>query len=305
MNRYPHNYTFEVPERHKLRVIIDTDCANEADDQYALVHALLTPKFRIQGVIAAHFGTAKYEDSMQRSYDEIHKVIDLMDRTGTVPVFKGAEHALLDDETPVPSPGSELIIEEALKDDDRPLYILFWGPLTDMASALLKRPEIAGRVHVVWIGGHAFPQGGYEYNLKNDIRAANVVMRSNAPVKLITIPGFRHNYVGFAELQHRVSGNGKIGRYLYEQLLQFVNGCKNLADQYGEGWCLGDSPSIGVILNPHEYACEVHPAPLFSEDMDYLPSPGLRPIEIFQKIDARFLLEDFYSKLEINYPRGT
>ena len=52
------------------------------------------------------------------------------------------------------------IIEEALKDDPRPLHVAFLGPLTDMASALLLEPSIAERsVRVVWIGGGDWPVG--------------------------------------------------------------------------------------------------------------------------------------------------
>ena len=42
----------------RTRVIIDTDAKNEADDQFAIVHALLTPSFELHGLIPAHFGTA-------------------------------------------------------------------------------------------------------------------------------------------------------------------------------------------------------------------------------------------------------
>ena len=49
------NYEFTVPEQKKLRVIVHTDCKNEADDQFALVHHLMTPKFNIKGVIGGHF----------------------------------------------------------------------------------------------------------------------------------------------------------------------------------------------------------------------------------------------------------
>ena len=34
------------------RVIINTDAKNEADDQYAIVHALLSPSLDVRGVIA-------------------------------------------------------------------------------------------------------------------------------------------------------------------------------------------------------------------------------------------------------------
>lgn len=72
----------------------------------------------------------------------------------------GASRALPDAATPVPSEGSQLIISEAMKEDPRPLYVAFLGPLTDMASALLEEPAIAERnVIVVWIGGADWPMG--------------------------------------------------------------------------------------------------------------------------------------------------
>ncbi len=51
------------------------------------------------------------------------------------------------------SEGSSLIIEEAMKDDPRPLYVLFLGPLTDLAAAYLQEPRIANRLTAIWIGG--------------------------------------------------------------------------------------------------------------------------------------------------------
>ncbi|WP_205672087.1 hypothetical protein [Ammoniphilus sp. YIM 78166] len=46
---------FDVPEQKKIRLIVNTDAKNEADDQFAIVHALLTPQFLIKGLVAAHF----------------------------------------------------------------------------------------------------------------------------------------------------------------------------------------------------------------------------------------------------------
>ena len=46
-----------LPElTYKTRVIINTDAKNEADDQYAIVHAILTPSFALHGLVSAHFG---------------------------------------------------------------------------------------------------------------------------------------------------------------------------------------------------------------------------------------------------------
>ncbi len=45
--------------RRSSRIIINTDAKNEADDQFAIVHALLSPTLDVRGLIAAHFGTER------------------------------------------------------------------------------------------------------------------------------------------------------------------------------------------------------------------------------------------------------
>ena len=40
------NYTFSVPDNKRVRMIVSTDCKNEADDQFALAHHLMT-SFRV------------------------------------------------------------------------------------------------------------------------------------------------------------------------------------------------------------------------------------------------------------------
>ena len=299
MKSYPFRYAFEVPECKKVRVLISTDCKNEADDQFALVHALMTPKFCIQGVIAAHFGRP---DSMQLSFDEINRVLDIMGIPGAVPVLHGAEQALAADGKTVLSEGAASIISEAQSDDPAPLYVLAWGPLTDVALAARQAPEIAGKVNLIWIGGAAWPQGGPEYNLHNDIAAANFVMQSAMPVQMITSPGFRRSFVSLAELEYKVLPCGPIGAYLFRQLVAHNEAvAHSYTASSGEGWCLGDSPSIGLLLNPHRHYCETQPAPLFSDDMRCIHDQNNRPIRIYQEIDARFLLEDFFAKLALNY----
>ena len=55
------------------------------------------------------------------------------------------------------------------------MYIACQGAVTDVASALLICPEIAERITIIWIGGAAYPNGGFEFNLMMDIHAANVI----------------------------------------------------------------------------------------------------------------------------------
>ena len=111
------HYNFPVPEEKMVRVITDTDLCNEADDPFAVVQALLSPKFDNVGVVAAHFGT-RDPNGMQKSWQGLKDLTALMQLT--VPVLHGAPHALPDAATPVPSEGAKLIIREAMKEDTCP-----------------------------------------------------------------------------------------------------------------------------------------------------------------------------------------
>ena len=83
---------FDIPEYKKIRVIVDTDAACEADDPYAIVHALLSPKLIVKGICAEHFAQP---GSMERSYDEIMTILKAMDME--VPVLKGQRGPLSQD----------------------------------------------------------------------------------------------------------------------------------------------------------------------------------------------------------------
>jgi len=290
------------PAEAKQRVIINTDAKNEADDQYAIVHAVLTPSFDLHGIIPAHYGKRKTPTSLKESHDETVKLLRLMDLEGEVRIEDGAPLAIPDESTPADSPGARLIIEEAMKDDKRPLHVAFYGPLTDMASALLLEPAIQDRgVRVIWIGGSAWPSGGGEYNLSNDIHAANVVMKSKLEVWQVPSSVYRTMGVTYAELIEKVYPQGEIGRYLVEQLIAH-NAKRPLAMEYRS---LGDSPCIGIIMDPECGQWRWHPAPTFDEQMHYQHTGRYRPIRVYDNVNTRFVHEDFFAKLAQFIRRGS
>ena len=172
----------------RRRVIINTDAKNEADDQFAIVHALLSPSLDVRGLIAAHFGTSRSNRSMEDSREEIDLLLDLMGLEQQVTVANGAGTGIPNEQTPLGSAGAQLIIAESkLASAQEPLFVAFLGPLTDMASAILLDPEIVYRdIVVIWIGGVGYggveTYPGLEFNLRNDIAAANVVYDSGIAV---------------------------------------------------------------------------------------------------------------------------
>jgi len=297
---------FEVPESKKIRLIINTDAKNEADDQFAIVHALLTKKFIIKGIIAAHFerkyGEGK-EKSMEKSYAEIVKILSLMKMEKQIPALKGATRPLVDEKSPQMSEGAELIIKEALADDPRPLYAGFMGTLTDLASAYLLAPRIAEKLNVVWIGGGEWPKGGWEFNLNGDVDAANVVFRSNLNLWQIPMNVYRMMRVTLTELACKVRPCAEIGKYLFQQMVDYNNGYADSTAYpgfpMGESWVLGDSPIIGALIEDHHHDYDLRPAPTFARDMSYAHGQNSRNIRVYKNIDARMTLEDFYCKLAL------
>ncbi|WP_432936670.1 nucleoside hydrolase [Kribbella sp. CA-253562] len=283
----------------RRRVIINTDAKNEADDQFAIVHGLLSPTFDVRGLIPAHFGTRRSDRSMEESREEIDLLLDLLDLTGKVPVANGAPTGIADENTPLDSPGAQLIIDESkLASADDPLFVAFLGPLTDMASAILLDPGIVQRdVIVVWIGGRGYDgytsYPGIEFNLSNDIHAANVVFGSGMTVWQVPSDVYTKVSVSYAELEEKIGDTGPLGRYLIDQMVEWN------ATYHGEpieSRSLGDSPAIALMLFPHSGNLRVRPAPRFGVDGWYLPGTD-NPIHVCEQVDVRFLLEDMFAKI--------
>ena len=74
--------------------------------------------------------------------------------------------------------------------DDDPLYVVAIGAITNVASALLTEPALAGKIVVVWLGGHALTwPDTREFNLRQDVPAARVVLDCGVPLVLVPCMG--------------------------------------------------------------------------------------------------------------------
>ena len=283
----------------RRRAIINTDAKNEADDQYAIVHALLSPTIDVRGLIAAHFGHERSQRSMEDSREEVDLLLRLLGRTGDVRVANGAAGRLENESTLIDSDGSQLIIAESkLAGDGDPLFVAFLGPLTDMASAILLDPEIVQRnVIVIWIGGPGYgvdpSYPGIEFNLRNDIAAANVVFDSGITIWQVPANVYVAVSVGYAELEDKIGGTSELADYLISQLIEW-NARWNREPI--ESRSLGDSPAISLILFPRGGTFRTVPAPRFGQEGHYIPGSG-HPIKVCESVDVRFLLEDMFAKI--------
>lgn len=292
-------YKFKVQEAKRVRVILSTDAKCEADDQYAIVHALLTPKFDVKGIVVAQWGGQQRYSTVNTGKEEVEKLYRLMGIKG-VPTFAGVDFPLESESSAPDNEGVDFIISEALKEDDKPLFVLCQGSVTDVAAAINKCPEIAERFICIWIGGGAYPLGGWEFNSTNDINAANAVMRSKLELWQVPMNCYMQMQVGYAELQSKVMPCGRIGKYLFDQLVELGETASWIN---GESWVLGDSPAIALALNHNCGNFRTRPAPLFDENANYIECNTNREIRVYDKIDSRYIFEDFFAKLKINYPK--
>lgn len=286
-----------IPDNKKIRLIINSDAKNEADDQFAIAHALLSEKFIIKGIIGAHFGR---ENSMIESYEECKLITKLVKRQGEFPIVKGSKEKIKSEIDFEYSDGARLIVEEALKVDKNPLYIIFLGAITDMACALLKHPEIQDKVNVVWIGGGRYPNGSTEFNLGNDILAANIVFLSKANMWQIPSNAYKTMVASMAELMIKVKPQGELGYYLMKQMVEFINRNINIKPWINtESWILGDSPAVGVLLEEQKGYYDIIEAPYVTEEFCYKYTGENRSIRVYHNLNVRFILEDMFAKLQL------
>ena len=283
----------------RRRVIIDTDAKNEADDQFAIVHALLSPSLAVRGLIAAHFGTSRSDRSMEESRGEIDLLLDLTGLEQQVTVVNGAPSGIPDEQTPRDSAGAQLIIAESkLASPEDPLFVAFLGPLTDLASAVLLDPSLVDRdVVVIWIGGVGYggveTYPGVEFNLRNDIAAANVVYDSGITVWQVPSNVYSQVSVSYTELEEKIGGTSKLADYLINQTVEWN---RTHCPEPIESRSLGDSPAISLLLYPRGGNFRITPAPRFGQEGHYLPGSG-HPIRVVESVDVRFLLEDMFAKI--------
>lgn len=243
----------EVP-KGTVDVVIDTDAYNEIDDQFAIAYALKRPdRLNVKAFYAAPFlnqNSTSPEDGMIRSEEEIHKLLGLMQMERDV--FAGSRQYLPDENTPVDSPAARDLVRRAMAyTPEKPLYVVALGAITNVASALLMQPDIADRIAVVWLGGHALEwEDNYEFNLRQDIAAARVIYGSGAPLVMLPCQQVVSALATTApELDHWLRGKNPLCDYLVQHTVEE-------AESYAKGraWSrvIWDISAVFWLLNDEQ-----------------------------------------------------
>lgn len=151
------------PEQPRPRVIVSTDIGGtDFDDFQSLVHLLLyADRLDLEGLISSPYGAGRKEHILQviacyerdypnlRTYSERYptpealRAITKQGETEVAP-YAGVRQA---------TEGSDWIVRCARRDDPRPLHVLVWGGIEDLAQALHDAPDIRPKLRVYFIGG--------------------------------------------------------------------------------------------------------------------------------------------------------
>jgi purine nucleosidase len=252
----------------KRKIIIDTDPGQ--DDAVAILTALGSPDdFDVLGIVAV----AGNVTLMQNARNAL-KLVELAGRTD-VPVYAGCERPLRRtlvtaeyvhgetglDGPDLPAPqivlrpqhGVDFLVQTLLAHEEKTITLATLGPLTNVAMAMVKAPQIIPRIkEIVMMGGGYFEQGNItpsaEFNIYVDPDAADIVMRSGVPITMSSLD-LTHTMLSTKERLDRFRALGNKSGAAVAAMLGFSERF-DLA-KYGEnGAPLHDPTVIAFLLKP-------------------------------------------------------
>lgn len=293
-----HRLAMLAPQSGKRRIVIDTDTFNEIDDQFAIVHALLSPEsVTVEAIYAAPFVNETTDDpgdGMELSYREILALLERLSIPHEGLVHRGVTRYVGPRKEPVEAPAVDDLIARARRSSpDDPLHVVAIGAISNVASALLAAPDIIDRIVVIWLGGHAIDwQHQAEFNLEQDVGGVQVLFDSGVPLVLVPCEGVTsmlHSTV--PEIERYVEPHGEIGRFL---AMRF----KGYSDDHA-GWAkeIWDMGATAWVLDPRWAPGVLMPTPVLTDDMHYAVDRSRHLMHYVYAINRNAILQDFIRKL--------
>jgi purine nucleosidase len=256
----------------RRRIIIDTDPG--IDDAVAILLALASPDELDVVALTAVAGNLPLAWTERNA----RRVCELAGRPD-VPVYAGCARPMLRqlgtaerihgetsrDQLLLPEPtmmlqtqhGVDFVIEMLRAAEAGTITLCALGPLTDIGVALIKAPEIAGKIgELVVMGGACFELGNVtpaaEFNIHTDPHAAAVVFASGVRLTMIPLDVSHQVLTTPARLAALRALGNRCGVVVAELLTEFE---ARRVDRFGErGRALHDPCVIAYLLRPELFA---------------------------------------------------
>lgn len=281
-----------------LQVILDTDTYNEIDDQFAVVYALLAKeRLKVNAIYAAPFLNTRSEsagDGMEKSHEEILRLLSRMDIDPEGFVFKGSDRFMIDnDGQPVPSEATQHLINH-VKNTEGLTYVVTLGAPTNVSSAIMLAPEIKDKIVVVWLGGKAhYWSTATEFNLMQDLKASQVLFDSGVPlVQIPTNPVTSHLMTSLPEIEKYLKDQGAIGHYLYEIYEDYYS------DHYAKSKVIWDISAVAYLLNDKWFNTTLVQSPILTSEMTYSIDRSRHFIRVVNNLHRDPIFGDMFKRIQ-------
>lgn len=241
-------------------IIIITDTGAEIDDQWMLTHLLGIENLTILGVISSHYGGRSGIDESKKSKKIIDQIVELT-KSKNIKTYYGSNKKLSSREK-INSNISDIIYELLSEyDEDNKVIVIISGPATDIASAIVKYPEIESKVKICATAFHS-RELGMSYNVNNDLLAWQILLESDIELTVANNKVSKKAFISNINKLNNITGSSKsdISNYLEintdnwinsnEEIITSITGDKKI-------WPIWDQVLTAYILG----FCETETAP--------------------------------------------
>jgi hypothetical protein len=235
----------------KHRVLVSTDVGGtDPDDFQSLIHLFMyADRVSIEGLVSSPFGGGRksaileiidlYEEDFPRLASRSEHFpspgyLREVSKQGALSSAPYAGHARSTE-------GSDWIIRCARRESERPLWVLVWGGLEDLAQALHDAPDIKDKIRIYWIGGP---------NKKWSVNSYAYIAQNHSDLWMIEANATYRGWFMDSESPDHLKGEAYYAGYIQGK------GAMGEAfkDYYGGRIKMGDTPSLAYLLhgNPEE-----------------------------------------------------
>ncbi|MFT8322183.1 MAG: nucleoside hydrolase [Bacillus sp. (in: firmicutes)] len=254
---------------HMVKVILD--CDTGIDDALAIGYAVHSPEIELLGITVC-YGMAPVDYTFRNA----KKILSMLN--SDIGVWKGAEKPLVlekeynglihgmdglgntlggvkeSDLESCPSIHAVDYIIEKIHEYKKELTLVVTGPLTNLALAIKKDPEIVSLIgKVITMGGALTTPGNVnkyaEANYSIDPHAAQYVYKSNLPITMVGLDVTRKTLLTNEDVKRWREKGTEVSSFFADFTQYYLNAYKKI-HPYLKGCALHDPLAIGVAKFP-------------------------------------------------------
>src|SRR5690606_28271689 len=155
------------------------------------------------------------------------------------------------------------------------------------------QPEIASKIVVVWLGGHALHwPTTKEFNLKQDLHASRLILDCGVPLVLVPCQNVvTHLATTTPEMEAYVKPCGEIGKFLFERFYEYSD------DHFAYSKVIWDMAAIAYLLNESWAPAPLVHSPILTDQVTWSFDNRRHLIRYVESVHRDKIFKDFFTKL--------